>query len=109
MPRAVTMTDSVMEIITLTQPVEFAGRAPRLPTLFVPNEKAGERFFGFFTENIRNPNTRRAYYKAVCRFADWCEERELVKLGKVKPMHVAAYVEVLGRPAPEGAGLSKPS
>ena len=29
------------------------------------NEKAGERFFGFVTENIRNPNTRWAYYKAA--------------------------------------------
>jgi integrase/recombinase XerD len=28
--------------------------------VFPPNEKAAERFFGFFTANIRNRNTRRA-------------------------------------------------
>jgi integrase/recombinase XerD len=45
----------------------------------------------------------------VCRFSDWCEGRGLVELGNVKPMHVAAYIELLGRERPEGAGLSKPS
>jgi len=34
----------------------------------VPNAKAAERFFEFFTARIGNKNTRRAYYKAVCRF-----------------------------------------
>jgi hypothetical protein len=30
--------------------------------------------FDFFTANIRNKNTR---YKAVCRFAEWCEAKGL--------------------------------
>ena len=96
-------------IIPANTPAVVAGLAPKLPALFAPNEKAGERFFGFFTENIRNPNTRRAYYKAVCWFSEWCEGRGLSELGNVKPMHVAAYIERLGRPRPEGSGLSKPS
>jgi hypothetical protein len=31
------------------------------PTVFLPDEEAGERFFAFFTAHIRNRNTRRAY------------------------------------------------
>jgi hypothetical protein len=37
--------------------------------VFLPGEKTAERFFGFFTANIRNKNTR-AYYKASARFSD---------------------------------------
>jgi hypothetical protein len=29
---------------------------------------AGRRFVEFFTANIRNPNTRRAYYRATSEF-----------------------------------------
>jgi site-specific recombinase XerD len=48
-----------------------------------------------FTANIRNKNTRRAYYKAACRFSDWCAGRGLSGLAHVKPLHVAAYIEEL--------------
>jgi site-specific recombinase XerD len=87
----------------------LAGLAAMPPALFLPDDKTAERFFGFFTANIRNPNTRRAYYKAACRFSQWCEGREACDLAHVKPLHVAAYVEWLGKRAPEGAGLSKPT
>jgi len=96
-------------IISLKDPRELAGTAAKSPALFLPSEKAGERFFGFFTAHIRNKNTRRAYYKAVCRFSDWCEGQGLLDLAQVKPPYVAAYVEMLGTPAPDGAGLSKPT
>ena len=46
---------------------------------------------------MRNKNTRRAYYKAACRFSDWCEGRGLFDLARVKPLHVAAYIEDLQR------------
>jgi len=71
--------------------------------LFTPTPKAAERFFDFFTSNIRNKNTRRAYYKAVCRFSDWCQGRGLDELGQVKPLHVAGYIEQLQ------AEVSKPT
>jgi site-specific recombinase XerD len=96
-------------IITLKEPRALAGLAVNPPAVFLPDEKAGERFFGFFTAHIRNRNTRRAYYKAACRFSDWCDGRGLLDLGAVKPPHVAAYIEMLGLPEPDGAGLSKPS
>jgi integrase/recombinase XerD len=69
----------------------------RLPTLFQSLPQSGRRFWEFFTVNIRNPNTRRAYFKAVEGFAAWCKERGLEDLAGVTPMHVAAYVEQLGR------------
>ena len=65
----------------------LAGLAAKPPAVFLPDRKAGELFFGFFTAHIRNRNTRRAYYKAACRFSDWCEGRGLLDLGVVKPPH----------------------
>jgi integrase/recombinase XerD len=69
----------------------------RLPTLFQAMPEGGRRFWEFFTVNIRNPNTRRAYFKAVQGLAAWCKERGLGDLAEVTPMHVAAYVEQLGQ------------
>jgi|BogFormECP12_OM2_1039638.scaffolds.fasta_scaffold00851_1 site-specific recombinase XerD len=97
------------EIIAFKEPRSLAGLAAKPPALFLPDEKAAERFYGFFTANIRNRNTRRAYYKAACRFSDWCQRTGLHELAQVKPSHVAAYLELLGLAKPEGAGLSKPS
>lgn len=71
--------------------------SPSLPALFQTVPEGGRRFWEFFTVNIRNANTRRAYFKAVERFATWCEEKGLGDLAGVTPMHVAAYVEQLGR------------
>lgn len=95
--------------ISFKPPRILAALAATLPTVFLPNEKTGERFFQFFTANIRNKNTRRAYYKAACQFSDWCEGRALLDLADVKPLHVAAYVEMQGLSKPEGQGLSKPT
>jgi site-specific recombinase XerD len=94
-------------IIAYKEPPSLAGLAANLPAVFLRSEKARDRFYGFFTANIRNKNTRRAYYKAACRFSEWCEGREVRDLADVKPPHVAAYIEWLG--LPEGQGLSKPS
>ena len=55
---------------------------------------ASKRFLEFFTANIRNRNTRSAYYRAVSDFFIWCEHRH-VSLHAVFPMLVAAYVEEL--------------
>ena len=58
---------------------------------------ARRRFLEFFTANIRNRNTRAAYAQAVSRFFRWCEVRGLRELGALEPVHVAAYVENLGK------------
>ncbi|MDP9121223.1 MAG: site-specific integrase [Acidobacteriota bacterium] len=59
-------------------------------------ERAQRRFVQYFTAEIRNPHTRRAYGVAVGRFLGWCEDRGLV-LEQLEPVIVAAYIEALGR------------
>ena len=56
---------------------------------------AAERTIEFFTAQIRNPNTRKAYARAVSEFAAWCAEHRITALGQVRPVHIAAYVEGL--------------
>src|SRR5262245_24369940 len=66
-----------------------------LPTLIAEaGKRAGRRFVEFFTANIRNPNTRRAYARAVGRFFRWCDVRGIT-LDQVEPVIVAAYIEEL--------------
>ena len=62
-----------------------------LPALCQAVPFDGRRFWEFFTVSIRNPNTRRAYFKAVDTFAAQCTERGMDDLALVTPMHVAAY------------------
>jgi len=76
-------------------PRGLAALSEKTPELFLPNAKEAERFFDFFTSNIANKNKLRAYYKAVCRFAEWCEDRCVLDLAHVKPLHVVAFVEGL--------------
>ena len=38
-------------------------------------DQAGWRYVEFFTANIRNPHTRRAYARACGQFFTWCEPR----------------------------------
>jgi site-specific recombinase XerD len=82
-------------IISVKESPALAGLAVKLPALFMPDEKTAERFFDFFTANIRNPHTRRTYYKAACRFAEWCGGRSVARLADVKTRHVSAYIEGL--------------
>src|SRR5271154_7564608 len=60
-------------------------------------QHAGRRFVEFFTANIRNLNTRKAYYRTACEFFDWCDQARLVELLDIEPVHVAARVEDIGR------------
>lgn len=69
-----------------------------IPTLIVDSgEDAARRFIEFFTVTIRNPNTRAAYGRAVRDFCDWCQTMGLDRLGRIEPVHVGAYVELLTR------------
>ena len=53
----------------------------RLPTLVAAaGERAGVRFLEFFASTIRNPDTRRAYARAVEDFLAWCEEHAVPSL-----------------------------
>ncbi len=57
-------------------------------------DAAGWRYVEFFTANIRNPNTRRAYTRACGTFFAWCDDRGLM-LATIRPVDVAAWVEQL--------------
>ena len=52
------------------------------------------RYVEFFTANINNPHTRRAYARACARFFAWCEQRGLT-LAAIRPFDVAAWVNEL--------------
>jgi site-specific recombinase XerD len=68
-----------------------------LPALFAPDAKTAERVLEFFTAQIRNPNTRKAYMRGAGAFAAWCADHGIAELGMVRPVHVAAYIEGLQR------------
>jgi len=88
----------------IPQKVVPAGRLGPVPALYGASPRASKRFLEFFAAQIRNPNTRKSYYRAIVRFSDWCQhEAKLSELVDIEPVHVAAYIEQLG------AVLAKPS
>ncbi|RRW40603.1 tyrosine-type recombinase/integrase [Pseudomonas luteola] len=71
---------------------------PPLPALIdEAGDRAQLRFLEFFTSNIRNPNTRRAYGRAVADFLQWCQEVGVGSITQVQPLHVAAWIELLSQ------------
>ena len=60
-------------------------------------EKGAYRFLEFFAADIRNQNTRLAYYRAVCTFFAWCQEKGVSNLSDIQTFHVATYIEQLGK------------
>lgn len=67
-----------------------------VPVLFLDaGEKASWRLIEFLTAQIRNRNTRGAYARAILRFCQWCEKRQL-RLDAIRPFFIAAYIEQLG-------------
>ena len=78
--------------------VSIRARAASLPQLVASaGERAQTRFWEFFVSNIRNPNTRRAYGRAIGEFFAWCESQGVASIADVQPLHVGAYVEALTR------------
>ena len=67
-----------------------------IPSLIADaGEHAAWRYVDFFTSNIPNPNTRRAYSRACQTFFTWCEDRGL-SLTTIRPYDVATYIETCG-------------
>ncbi|WP_026605536.1 tyrosine-type recombinase/integrase [Methylocapsa acidiphila] len=70
--------------------------ASHAPTLVAASgERAAYRFLEFFTANIRNQNTRRAYARAAHEFFDWLAAKGVTRIAAIESVHVAAYVEEL--------------
>jgi hypothetical protein len=55
-------------------------RAPNVVPALIADlgDEAAWRYVEFFTANIRNPNTRRAYARSCARFFAWCDDRGLM-------------------------------
>ncbi len=70
---------------------------PAPPAVVAAGPHAQTRFWEFFAANIRNKHTRRAYAQATREFLAWCECAGVASIADVKPLHVAAYIEQLGR------------
>ena len=77
--------------------VSFPAPAVHPARLFAPTPKAARRVLEFFTAQINNDHTRKAYLNATRRFAEWCEAHDLDELAQVQPFHVAAFVKELQR------------
>jgi integrase/recombinase XerD len=56
---------------------------------------AAKRFLDFFAASIENDNTRMAYYRAVCSFFAWLDQRGIGEIADIEPFHVAAYIKAL--------------
>ena len=72
-----------------------ASHAPAL--IAAAGARASDRFLEFFTAQIRNPHTRRAYARAAKEFFDWLEARGVTQLAAIESVHVAAYIEQLSQ------------
>jgi hypothetical protein len=69
------------------------GAQPLPAIVLATGERGAYRFLEFFASNIRNPNTRAAYFYNVCEFFAWCQGRGVRALVEVRPHHVAGYIE----------------
>src|SRR5271165_4350127 len=87
------------QLPAIIQPAALPTPAPA-DTYIVPaliadlGDTAGWRYVEFFTANINNDHTRRAYARACSRFFAWCENRGL-SLTAIRPLDVAAWVKDL--------------
>jgi site-specific recombinase XerD len=77
----------------MNQLVAFTDRSPAL--VAAAGDRASYRFFEFFTAQIRNPNTRRAYARGANEFFDWLAARGVTQITAIESVHVAAYIEQL--------------
>jgi hypothetical protein len=76
------------EVVTVDQ------RSPHVVPALVTDlgDEAAWRYVEFFTANIRNPNTCRAYLRACSnQFLGGCEDRSLT-LAAIRPHDVATYM-----------------
>jgi integrase/recombinase XerD len=89
--------ENLPEIFAPSQPTEIlglAGQGIATPALFAGSPQSRRRFWEFFTAEIPNDHTRRAYFAAVSRFAGWCDQHQLDLL-RLQPILIAAYIKDL--------------
>lgn len=84
-------------VAILASPLPALPAGAAVPSIVAARgEQAAWRYVEFFTVSIRNPNTRAAYARAASAFFAWCERLGLALPG-IQSVHVAAWIEQLGR------------
>ena len=58
------------------------------PAVFAGSMATERRFREFFTTQISNTLTRKAYFKAARHFSVWCQARKIGDVRRVQPIHV---------------------
>ena len=82
---AMTPPDQLPALVQPTALTTLTDSRHLVPALIADaGEPAAWRYIEFFTANIRNPNTRRAYARACNQFFAWCEDRGLT-LTTIRP------------------------
>ena len=82
----------------MSSEIVLAPASELLPApIFAPTPKAAKRVLEFFTAQINNDHTRKAYLNATRRFAKWCDEHGIRQLTDVQAFHIAALVKDLQR------------
>lgn len=76
--------------VTILQ--SFASEVPA--SVATLGEDAKKRYTTFFTDTIRNRNTRDAYFRNAWRFFSYCEALGLT-VDQIESVHVSAYIELL--------------
>jgi site-specific recombinase XerD len=101
MPDTEPNPDQQLTVVPAPRPTRLV--AALATTIVVPaivadaGDAAAKRFLEFFAVTIRNKNTRTAYLHAASRFFAWCDHHQLGALDEIEPLHVAAYIEALGK------------
>ena len=80
---------------TTTEIILSPSRELQPAPLFTPTPQAAKRVLEFFTAQINNDHTRKAYLNATRRFAEWCDAHGIARLADVEAFHVAALVKDL--------------
>ena len=83
-------------ILSSSHTPTILGTEYALPVIFARSgQRATYRYAEFFTAQIRNLNTRLAYYRALTQFFDWLENYYPgLELHQVNSIVVAQYVEL---------------
>jgi site-specific recombinase XerD len=77
--------------------------------LFTPTPKAAKRVRDFFTAELHNDHTCKAYLNVARRFAEWCEAHNIRELAEVEPFHIAAFIKDLQDKERQEKPLSAPT
>jgi len=90
------MSGTVDDLVVFEEPTDLALLSARLPALFLPTQRLLSGF-GNSSQRISGTRIRDAPTTRRRAGSRWCQGRELFDLARIKPLHVAIYIEDLQR------------